>query len=236
MVQKIIQHEPDGLNDSIPAGLRNVVGKALEKEPNDRYQSSRELAVDLRRVSRRSDLSNAAATTPTPPLTQQRSRWWIPAVAILFIAAVLVAVVFRPKATVPDVRLQRMQIAPPPGGRFVVGSPVGIIGGMALSPDGGTLAFVGSVGGDTSLWIQPFNGAARKVEGTTGAQRPFWSPDGKSVAYFSSQSLSQLPLNETPVGSAPYDTLDGQKFLVLVPVAPANRPLQVIDNWPALLK
>ena len=210
MVQKILQHDPTDLDDSIPAALRNIVGKALEKEPNDRYQSARELAVDLRRVSRRSDPSNTAGTTPAPPMPQRRNLWWISAVAIFFIAAVAVAIVFRPKPTVPDARLQRMQIAPPPAGRFVVGSPLGLIGGMALSPDGERLAFVGSVGADTSLWIQPFNGVARKVEGTAGAQHPFWSPDGKSVAYFSPQGLSRVDAaGGAPVLLTPFNYAGG---------------------------
>jgi predicted Ser/Thr protein kinase len=36
----------------VPVGLRNVVEKALEKDPAERYQTARELVVDLRRLTR----------------------------------------------------------------------------------------------------------------------------------------------------------------------------------------
>ena len=46
----------------LPADLRNIVEKALEKDPAERYQTARELVVDLRRLTR-------AATSATPGVT-----------------------------------------------------------------------------------------------------------------------------------------------------------------------
>jgi TolB-like protein len=51
------------LPDDVPAELRTLVAKALEHEPADRYQSMRDLVVDLRRVVRGS--ATAAAARPT---------------------------------------------------------------------------------------------------------------------------------------------------------------------------
>jgi serine/threonine protein kinase len=50
IIQKILMQPPPPLSDAIPPALRNIVEKALEKEPADRYQSMREMVVDLRRV------------------------------------------------------------------------------------------------------------------------------------------------------------------------------------------
>jgi len=52
LIQAIVHAAPAGLADAIPAGLRALVTKALEKEPGERYQSMRELAIDLRRLVR----------------------------------------------------------------------------------------------------------------------------------------------------------------------------------------
>jgi serine/threonine protein kinase/cytochrome c-type biogenesis protein CcmH/NrfG len=41
------------LGDAVPAPLRAIVAKALEREPDDRYQTMRDLVVDLRRLVRR---------------------------------------------------------------------------------------------------------------------------------------------------------------------------------------
>ena len=51
-VLKTITHgTPEPLSEEVPAALRSVVEKALEKDPADRYQTMGELVVDLRRAS-----------------------------------------------------------------------------------------------------------------------------------------------------------------------------------------
>ena len=46
----------------LPADLRNIVEKALEKDPADRYQTARELVVDMRRLTRATTSAKTAAT------------------------------------------------------------------------------------------------------------------------------------------------------------------------------
>jgi serine/threonine protein kinase len=58
-----IQHQPPApLTETVPAALRAVVEKALEKDPAARYQSMRELVVDLRRLVRHTTEMTAPAT------------------------------------------------------------------------------------------------------------------------------------------------------------------------------
>ena len=46
-----------------------------------------------------------------------------------------------------------------------------------------------------------------------------------------------FPLPSADLGWPPYDaTADGQRFLVLGSAAPVGQSLDVIFNWPALLK
>jgi len=52
VLKSIIHGAPDPLGKGIPPRLRAVVEKALEKTPEERYQSMRELVVDLRRLLR----------------------------------------------------------------------------------------------------------------------------------------------------------------------------------------
>jgi serine/threonine-protein kinase len=51
-LQSVIHKAPPPLGDHVPATLRAVVEKALEKDRADRYQSMRELVIDLRRLMR----------------------------------------------------------------------------------------------------------------------------------------------------------------------------------------
>ena len=54
VLQKVIHASPAPLPEEVPISLRLVVDKALEKDPAERYQSMREVAVDLKRLTRHS--------------------------------------------------------------------------------------------------------------------------------------------------------------------------------------
>lgn len=57
ILQKIIHEPARPVGEDVPVALRMVVEKALEKDPAERYQSMREMVVDLRRVARLSGQS-----------------------------------------------------------------------------------------------------------------------------------------------------------------------------------
>lgn len=54
LLQTIIHSAPRPLGPEIPQGVRNIVEKALEKDLGNRYQSMKEMVVDLRRAARQS--------------------------------------------------------------------------------------------------------------------------------------------------------------------------------------
>ena len=63
-LQALIGRPPPPLADSspdLPADLRNLVEKALEKDPAERYQTARELVVDLRRSTRATTTARLAS-------------------------------------------------------------------------------------------------------------------------------------------------------------------------------
>jgi serine/threonine protein kinase len=55
LMYAVAHHEPAPLPDEVPEPLRRIIDKALEKDPAERYQSMRELVVDLKRLLRRAD-------------------------------------------------------------------------------------------------------------------------------------------------------------------------------------
>jgi TolB-like protein/Tfp pilus assembly protein PilF len=91
LIDGILHQAPPPIDESIPAPLREVVAKALEKDPADRYQSMRELVVDLRRMVRQS------ASLPVPEAARpHRLREWSMALALvaLFVSAAAAATVW----------------------------------------------------------------------------------------------------------------------------------------------
>jgi serine/threonine protein kinase len=72
VLKTIVEVAPKSLPDEIPIALRIAVEKALEKYPADRYQSMRDLVVDLRRAVRQK------IAEPTGIAAQAALRSWLP--------------------------------------------------------------------------------------------------------------------------------------------------------------
>jgi TolB-like protein/Flp pilus assembly protein TadD/tRNA A-37 threonylcarbamoyl transferase component Bud32 len=72
-LQKIIHQVAEPLPETIPAALRRLVEKTIEKDPADRYQSMREMVIDLRRLARHSGVS--AQAIPAAPLPLRSWPW-----------------------------------------------------------------------------------------------------------------------------------------------------------------
>ncbi len=166
------------------AAIESVIGTCMEQDPEDRWQT----AHDVRRA-----LALALSSVPAAP----PGRGWWPAAA-----AVTVAILaaggwavdhFRtaPPATMP---VLRYQIAAPRNGQLVLGTNPSE-GGIALSPDATNAAIVATVDGKTGLWLSPLDGSPpRLVAGADNPDFPFWSPDNKSVGFFSGGILQRVDL------------------------------------------
>ena len=99
VLKTIVHGVPSPLPAEIPEALRGIVEKAIEKDPAERYQSMRDLVVDLRRVARRSvaDQSTGlagpeAGSTPAAQPPQLRTWWTRRGLVAVLASALLVAV------------------------------------------------------------------------------------------------------------------------------------------------
>ena len=105
-----------------------------------------------------------------------RGKWaWIAATAIASLIAGVFAFAYFTRKT-PDAAAARFSFAPPFKADAV---------DVAVSPDGRRIAFADADGG-SALWLRSVDSfTAEKLPGTDGAVRPFWSPDGRSLGFFS---------------------------------------------------
>ena len=82
-----VPRAPSEVNRQVSAGLESIILKALEKDPERRFQSAKEIGVDLRRLG--SPASVSAVREPTPSRIP-----WQRAVVASLVVVVLLAVVF----------------------------------------------------------------------------------------------------------------------------------------------
>lgn len=180
----ILREDPPEFTASghqVSPALDRIVRRCLEKNPEQRFQSAKDLSFALGALSG-TDSSAAvriATTTKRLPLFS----WAIAAVALIIGATVTWFFLNRPTPEQP------MQFAIPESGE---------VSHMALSPDGNMLVFV-SPDENTELpmlYVQRIGSPeVRELAGTEGASYPFWSPDGASIAFFAKGKLQKIAVS-----------------------------------------
>ncbi len=172
-----------------PPALDHVVRRCLEKDPDDRWQSAHDVAAELQWIGEAGSQAGVAAPVVVRRRTRERLAWGL--AAALGIVSLLLGVGYVGRAA-PEARAFRATLAPPPEQALI---PYDLLG-LALSPDGGTLAFV-AIGADGSkrLWLRELSSmTSRAVPETEGAEYPFWSPDGRNLGFFADAKLKVIDL------------------------------------------
>ena len=186
----ILDREPasDALPPDTPPSVRRLLERCLEKDPKRRLRDIGDAYLDL----------NDEAP---PRVSRSKSKWreaaaWATA-GVCALAAIVVAAypIFSRPATA---RVERFHVLPPEQGS---------IRDVAISADGRRLAFV-AMGADRErrLWVRMTDSLdARALAGTEGAGSPFWSPDGRFIAFFAQGKLRKVAAD----GGAPQVVSDG---------------------------
>jgi serine/threonine protein kinase len=208
VLKTIMQGDLPPLSDDTPAAYRIMVEKALEKNPAERYQSMREIVVDLKRAQR-----PGSAMPPYPPIRgthlspetvpvpgQIRRPWlaWGAAAVFLVALATLSLIHFHEKPLVPT----PVQFQISPSGKLLQGDP------FAVSPDGRHLAFA-ATGSDSiaRLWIRDLDSLEVRVLSDShpatikysGIVPPFfWSPDSRFIGFQAGGKLAKIEISGGP--------------------------------------
>ena len=213
-------HRPAApLPEGLPLSLRMIVEKALEKDPAERYQSMRDMVVDLRRVARQS------AELPAADRGSGRSRrapWLAAAVAFVVLAAASALFLFRSRQPAEPASREYTQLT-----NFADSAT-----SPALSPDGRMLAFIRGVStltgpGQVYVKLLPDGEPVQLTNDNFTKMSPKFTPDGTRIGY-----STGLGLSDGVVASATMDTwivpvLGGQPRRLL---ANAEGPTWFVDS------
>jgi eukaryotic-like serine/threonine-protein kinase len=162
---------------SLPPALDHVVERCLAKNPDDRWQTARDVKMELQWIAGESAQRPRVARAPARRRVSQFVAWAVAAIAIVLAAGSLLT---RERPPAPE--LLQSVVALPAGTTVGIGRE---FTSLALSPDGRHLAFVAVTDGRQRLWVQSFDEAApRPLEGTEGGVSPFWSPNSRFIGYY----------------------------------------------------
>jgi Tol biopolymer transport system component len=168
---------PDILDTSprVPPGLVRLVGHCLEKKPEDRFQSARDLAFALDMIDSLSRDTRVPPASPLPSRAVWRSAAAITALVVLAAGGFAAwRLVWSSAPPIAEVRVHRLTDA-----RGLEESP-------AISPDGKSVAFVAQAGGNAHIYVRLIAGSAplQVTRDSVDHLYPRWSADSASIIYY----------------------------------------------------
>lgn len=222
-MHRILHDKPqavDELNPSVPAEVRRIVRRCLAKEPDKRYQSIKDVAIELDEAVQDWDelsasTTSASANSSARALAQSPRRpWLVPAIATLalFLVATIAFMIYRESKTGGQAAaFSAMKIA------SLTGS--GDVRTSAISPDRRYVAIVRRTADGYGIWVrQVATGSDVQVVPPSPLEvfHVVFSPDGDYLFFVRREdlviaysTLFQVPTLGGPIRKVVFD-IDSQ--------------------------
>ena len=173
----IAQKDPpefSGTGAPIAPGLDRIVRHCLEKNPNERFQSARDLAFDLQSLT--TSIGSTAVSVPRPAFSKRRALSWVLAALALVVAAGIGRWTAKPS---PETKIA-------PGHFTALTDQPGVERAPAVSPDGKSFVYVGGASGNEDVFVQRVGGrnpTNLTADSPGRDEAPAFSPDGEQIAF-----------------------------------------------------
>lgn len=207
----------------IDQSLDAIVLECLEKDPNERMQSARQVAIELKRFKRESSraklsrisapgaaisqAARGAAANVAPEGSHRAGRIWIALGIAGWLALAALLIIWRPWLSQGNSGplAASLSLEYPDGTFLSLQDNFG--SSIAISPDGKTIVFEATSDSDhiTRLYVRSIDShEAKPVAGTEGGLMPSFSPDGKWVLFVANGKLQKVASQGgAPVSLAP---------------------------------
>jgi Tol biopolymer transport system component len=186
--------------DSLPAGIppeiRRLIRRCLERNPRNRLHDIADARIVIEEALAGRGDEPVAASPPARAAAAARGRWLFAGIGLA--AGLAAAWLAFQLADRPAQVVVKAAIPAPTGATFQLdpGHP----GPVAVSPAGDRIAFtVRDAAGAVLLWVRELDDfVARPLAGTEDAGYPFWSPDGRFIAFFADAKLKKIDAGGGP--------------------------------------
>ncbi|OVE78760.1 hypothetical protein BVY01_04450 [bacterium I07] len=193
LMYSIVNVNPEPVSkfrSDVSSELMHIMNRVLEKDPEDRYLSVKDMLVDLKRVKRDSDRVVKGVVTPVPdgedveqPLIKKKvvkkpKRWLLPIIiSLIVILSTIMIYILKPFSTEP---VSPMKFVP-------LTNLMGRERNPTFSPDGTQIAFAwaGENQDNWDIYVKMIGSTEnhRRTSHPGPENRPAWSPDGKKIAF-----------------------------------------------------
>jgi serine/threonine protein kinase len=166
-----------------PAALDHVIQRCLEKDPDERWQTGRDLAAELKWVGQ---FGAAGLTSQKDPARVNRAL--AVALACAGVVIAILAILWSTSRPEPPSRKVGLELSLPEGTSADIFEP------PVVSPDGShVIVITPSDRKETSLWVRPIGSFSyRLIARVRSAFSSFWSADGSQIGFISNGQLKTV--------------------------------------------
>jgi serine/threonine protein kinase len=184
---------------ALPPALERVVRHCLEKKPDERFQSARDLAFALDALSSGSGNSSGSAAVAAVEASRARRRWSPAALVSLgVLTGLAIAATLMPSDSISGVASYS---------RFATEAESE--SGPVWSPDGSMIAFAKTTDGRTQVFVRSLDvDSPRQLTSGSGGARAFWWPDSSRIGYIGGGGFGIWAVNV--VGGEPEQIQEGR--------------------------
>jgi len=186
----VLEREPapiSSVKPMTPLVLDHAVKKCLAKLPDERWQSASDLGSELKWIGESVGQAAGTAFRGSAGKAREKIAWLIAGASVFGLIAVGMW----------------WRNSKPPQQTMYFPAPMSFPArDSAISPNGHTIAVLGYLesAGKNALWIYELGSqTARHLTNTEGATYPFWSPDGRYLAFFADGKLKKLEISGGPI-------------------------------------
>jgi serine/threonine protein kinase/roadblock/LC7 domain-containing protein len=195
----VLEREPAAISSMqpmTPPALERLIKTCLAKDPDERWQTAHDVKLQLKQIADGTSQVSAPTMTIAPRKPRNMLAWLLAGMLAVVAAA---ALFFLDETYQKQLPILRVEINPPDKMQFNLSGDHS--GPAVLSPDGRYIAFSAYAAGGAQLYLRSLDSTApRALPGTEGATFPFWSPDSRSIAFFTDDKLKRIEVSGgTPV-------------------------------------